>query len=124
MPNYFNSKNVPNSIIENSVFKNNNVSNNAVISFQDCTFGNEYFSIDCYSSYITLINSKNLNPFYICNFCNSLYVESQVICKKSSTTSTLHFDSNSSHSSDSLILIANYSVSIIFLIFDLFFYYN
>ncbi|KAM9968804.1 hypothetical protein ACTFIW_000205 [Dictyostelium discoideum] len=66
----------------------------STILFDGCTFGKEYFSISCYESNIEFSNSNNLNPFYICDQCNQLTVNSNSICKQSSTTSTLNFDSD------------------------------
>ncbi|KAM9950971.1 hypothetical protein ACTFIT_007046 [Dictyostelium discoideum] len=67
---------------------------NSNILFDGCTFGKEYFSISCYKSNIEFSNSNNLNLFYICNQCDQLTVNSNSICKQSSTTSTLNFDSD------------------------------
>ncbi|KAM9992567.1 hypothetical protein ACTFIY_009990 [Dictyostelium cf. discoideum] len=86
--------------------------NNSTILFDGCSFGKEYFSISCYKSNIEFSNSNNLNPFYICIQCNQLTVNSNSICKQSSTTSTLNFDSDSS---DSIKLISN-NFSIFFII--------
>ncbi|KAM9956697.1 hypothetical protein ACTFIR_003426 [Dictyostelium discoideum] len=66
----------------------------STILFDGCAFGKEYFSISCYESNIEFSNSNNLNPFYICDQCNQLTVNSNSICKQSSTTSTLNFDSD------------------------------
>ncbi|KAN0022115.1 hypothetical protein ACTFIU_004283 [Dictyostelium citrinum] len=109
---------------ENSdVFGGTVVVYKADILFDGNTFGNDYFSINCFSSNITIINSKNLNPFYICNYCNQLTVDSKSICKDSSTTSTLNFDSShSSHGSHSstLKLIPDYSISNLILLANAF----
>ncbi|KAN0000230.1 hypothetical protein ACTFIZ_000674 [Dictyostelium cf. discoideum] len=59
------------------------------ILFDGCTFGERLFGIDCYNSSITFNNPKNLNPFYYCNNCVKLNVDSDSICLQSSTTSTL-----------------------------------
>ncbi|KAN0029680.1 hypothetical protein ACTA71_007815 [Dictyostelium dimigraforme] len=84
---------------------------NTSILFNGCTFGKDYFTIDCYRSTIKIDNSSNLNPFFTCSACNSLTVDSQTICQDSSTTST--------YMNDSLQLIPNhyyYSIGVFILI--------
>ncbi|KAM9954020.1 hypothetical protein ACTFIR_009138 [Dictyostelium discoideum] len=87
---------------------------NSSVLFDSCTFGNDYTSIGCsLSSNVTFINSINFNPFYSCENCNHLIVDSNSICdSKSVTTSTLI----NNDSSNSLKLIPNIHSIIAFIL--------
>ncbi|KAM9973764.1 hypothetical protein ACTFIW_010892 [Dictyostelium discoideum] len=76
------------------------------------TFSGKLVSFECTNSTIIIENSKNLNPYYNCYSCKQIFVNSNSICKGSSTTSTLNFGSDSSNS-NSFKLIPNFSILIL-----------
>ncbi|KAM9979138.1 hypothetical protein ACTFIZ_000475 [Dictyostelium cf. discoideum] len=78
------------------------------------TFSKQLVSFQCVNSTVIIENSNNLNPYYNCLSCKQLFVNSNSICKDSSTTSTLNFDS--SDSSDSFKLIPKFSILILILL--------
>ncbi|KAN0021507.1 hypothetical protein ACTFIU_010107 [Dictyostelium citrinum] len=106
----------PNSIIIGGTF----VSSDSQISLIYNTFGRQIVSFQCTNSTMIIENSKNLNPYYDCLGCKQLLVDSNSICKDSSTTSTFNGDSSNSFKLIPnfliLILISSIIMSFIFII--------